>query len=224
MTTFPYNRNVPNAPDDPADDQPEMLKNTQSTDDIIAEDHVSFTKANGGYHKIIHLVAQGAGAIPLPASSLGYLWSRTDHSYTGNEDLWFRGGGLAAGAAGEIQMTLPFKPDSGTVVTPNDPGPPTGGSQGYSFLPGGILIQWGSTALGLSSSSSVVFNKTYNATPPLILLTPFFYSSQTVNNIFYYISASSATGFTMLGRISASALTNKFYFNWLAIGQALPPT
>src|SRR6188508_1037394 len=54
MTQFNYNRNIPFATNSPAADQPNMLTNTNSTDDLIAVDHNSFNVPDGGYHKIIH--------------------------------------------------------------------------------------------------------------------------------------------------------------------------
>lgn len=42
MSSFTYYLNIPNAPDDPADDQPKMLQNTNSISSIIAVDHFTF--------------------------------------------------------------------------------------------------------------------------------------------------------------------------------------
>ncbi len=49
--TFNFNSSIPAANNNPSVDQPDMLTNNQSTDGILAVDHVSFNTANGGQHK-----------------------------------------------------------------------------------------------------------------------------------------------------------------------------
>lgn len=49
--SFTYLRDIPDGPNNPSNDQPNMKINTNSTDDILAVDHVSFNTANGGTHK-----------------------------------------------------------------------------------------------------------------------------------------------------------------------------
>ncbi len=67
MTNFAYNNGVPAGPNDPSDDQPEMLINTQSIQSILAVDHVTLGVDDGGTHKQINFVnkfAQGAQTDP----------------------------------------------------------------------------------------------------------------------------------------------------------------
>jgi len=49
--TFSFNTNIPAAPNNPSVDQPDMIVNNQSTNGIIAVDHITFNTANGGQHK-----------------------------------------------------------------------------------------------------------------------------------------------------------------------------
>lgn len=49
--TFTFNTNIPAANNNPSVDQPDMLTNNQSTDALLAVDHVSFNALNGGQHK-----------------------------------------------------------------------------------------------------------------------------------------------------------------------------
>lgn len=49
--TFTFSTAVPAPNNDPSVDQPDMLINNQSTDGILAVDHISFNTANGGQHK-----------------------------------------------------------------------------------------------------------------------------------------------------------------------------
>lgn len=53
--TFTYNNAVPAAANNPSNDQPDMLTNTQSINSIIAVDHATFNTANGGTHTQVHL-------------------------------------------------------------------------------------------------------------------------------------------------------------------------
>jgi hypothetical protein len=48
--TFSYNNAVPATNNNPSDDQPDMLINTESIEDILAVDHISFNTAGGGQH------------------------------------------------------------------------------------------------------------------------------------------------------------------------------
>ena len=58
MTTFNYNRNIPNAPNNPSSDQPLMQINTNSIEDLLDVDHFSFGETNGGTHKQVQLINQ----------------------------------------------------------------------------------------------------------------------------------------------------------------------
>jgi len=72
--TFAYFPNVPNAPDDPADDQPQMQINTASISSLISVDHIGFNTANGGYHNVIHFTSQGSD--PAPIALIGQLYTK----------------------------------------------------------------------------------------------------------------------------------------------------
>lgn len=65
MTNFAYNRNIPASPNNPSNDQPLMQTNTNSTDDILEVNHVSFEANNGGLHTKVqfdaNIAAPGLG-------------------------------------------------------------------------------------------------------------------------------------------------------------------
>src|ERR1017187_2807970 len=65
--TITYNRNIPDGPNNPSTDQPNMKTNTNSIDDIIAVDHQSFSGQNAGYHTVIHETSQ----LSLPTAIAG---------------------------------------------------------------------------------------------------------------------------------------------------------
>lgn len=51
--TFPYTPSIPNAPNDPADDQALMQQNYASIQDLIGVNHVLFNTATGGQHTFL---------------------------------------------------------------------------------------------------------------------------------------------------------------------------
>jgi len=53
--SFTFNTAIPAAANNPSVDQPDMLTNNQSTDSILAVDHISFNTANGGNHLQVHM-------------------------------------------------------------------------------------------------------------------------------------------------------------------------
>ena len=61
-----YNNAIPNAPNNPSVDQPKMQTNTDSIDQIIGVDHVSFNTNDGGWHK---QVTFNSPHIPVPPVS-----------------------------------------------------------------------------------------------------------------------------------------------------------
>jgi hypothetical protein len=132
--TFSYFPNVPNAPDDPADDQPQMQINTASISSLISVDHIGFNTANGGYHNIIHFPNQGSD--PAPIALIGQLYTKqvTFNSITDNA-LFFESGG-------------------GRITQLTTPGTASGTANGYTFLPGGIILQWGVVSMAFSSGST----------------------------------------------------------------------
>lgn len=50
MSSFVYNRDIPNAPNDPSVDQPNMKINNNSIEDWSAVDHVGYNTSGGGRH------------------------------------------------------------------------------------------------------------------------------------------------------------------------------
>lgn len=61
--TFTFFPNVPAAPDDPADDQPQMQQNNSAIFNLIPVDHIGFNAlANNGKHQQVQLLPQTGNA------------------------------------------------------------------------------------------------------------------------------------------------------------------
>jgi hypothetical protein len=147
MTTYTYDPTVPNGNDPPRNDQPFMQTNSASIFGIIGVDHVGFNIANGGAHKQTQLKETLGGSGTIPIGLLGNTYETIYSSVTsGSGDLWFVRGASPTG----IQLT--------------GPGTPSALANGYTFLPGGLLIQWG--VVNTTSSSGTVTFSTANIAFP----------------------------------------------------------
>lgn len=172
MPNFIYKRDIPFSTHNPSADQPNMQINTNSTDDIIKIDHYSFNDTNGGYHKQVNLVNEANPGTPAGVGSV---------LFSSNNEWAFQNASLGVNA---IQMT-------------NSAAFPIVAASGRSFLPGGLVIEWGSgtTSLPLGTLTQN-FISTYNtvfygnvsvistgdAIANLVLITPTQISIATKNN------------------------------------------
>jgi hypothetical protein len=147
--TFTYNINVPNGPNDPADDQPQMLTNTVSISNLIAVDHIGFNVPEGGLHKQVTMNNQTPPGI---GTGDGVFFASLNNS--NSYPAW-------QNALGPIAMMT---------------NPPLQNATGYSPLPGGMLIQWGiGTTTG--TNTLILFGTSFSllgvaANPYTVVCTP----------------------------------------------------
>jgi len=133
-------------------DQPLMRANFQYLTATLGTDHQialnDMSNASGeGYHKEIHFVQQGGD--PGAIATIGQLYTK---AISGDTCLFFKTG------AGLIQqLTTPVSPANAT--------------SGTSFLPGGIMIQWG-TNTPASDPQTVTFNQAFGANAFAVIATP----------------------------------------------------
>ncbi len=135
MPNFIYKDNIPFSTNNPSNDQPNMLTNTNSIDGIIGIDHFSFNDNRGGTHQQVQLFNTSGVNGAIPAGLQGNGWETLYASATaGNGEIWFVRGATATG----IQLT--------------GPGNPIALSQGSTFLPGGLILKWGSGSIPANST------------------------------------------------------------------------
>ncbi len=127
MTNFSYNRDIPDGPHNPSTDQPLMKTNTNSTDDLINVDHVSFGQTDGGYHRSIHLINQAIN--PSPSANAIQVFSKT--------------------ATSPASRQLFFEDTSGNVAQLTGA---LASANGYVWL-SGMLIQWGNVPIGTATAT-----------------------------------------------------------------------
>lgn len=143
MSYFTYYTNIPAENNKPSLDQPSMQTNTNSIDGIIDIDHVGFQQALGGYHTVVHLTNQGTSptGIPTPVSAIGELFTLQSPAlgtFPQDQTMWWQ-----SGTGNPVQMTMNFTP----VLNNNS---------GYTFLPGGMILQYGFQAFSNTGSGSTV--------------------------------------------------------------------
>lgn len=183
-----YNPNVPTGLIKLKIDYKNVQNNFVQINDTYGIDHVPLTDNSGtfpsglnGAHKIVHLVPQSG--TPTAYTSVGELYSKSINSIQTDIALFYQ-----TGAGREIQMTMNVVPS------------PT--YNGYSFLPGGLLYQWGFTLVSTSTSSVQSFPIAFpNATISIVA------------TLFYSGSVPSGRA-TVCIKTDHTSATSKTQFNW----------
>lgn len=121
-----YTNNIPDTPNDPSNDQPNMKTNTNSIQSIIQIDHAGFNDNNGGYHTVIHQVKQVSDPANIANFNEVYAKDYTPDTTGGVADTQLF---IQSGLGAISQLTGYLTTDTVT-------------SDGWQWV-GGVLIQWG---------------------------------------------------------------------------------
>jgi hypothetical protein len=191
MTFQTYTTAIPGSGDNPSVSQGPMAVNCTSIANLIAIDHFGFNNNQGGYHNIIHQPFQSPSVDPAPLAGIGQTYVKTVGS---DQQLFYESGNGVIS-----QITSPFTPLPAT--------------NGFSYLPGGILIQWGLATT--ASGSTITFPTAFSTAVYNIQCSIF---QNTTNRHFVYARTSTLANFVTTQLDSGgSAETNTF--NWVAIGK-----
>ncbi len=143
MTFINYNLDIPDGPNNPSVDQPKMKVNTNSIDQILDIDHFSFEENNGGLHRQVTLPLRGGSPGTIPpgrAANEGTLYTKTANTTT---QLFY----TPDNSTNEYQLT---RTNSAGIALFGANTTNYGGaiatflySGGWTFLPGGLLMQYG---------------------------------------------------------------------------------
>ncbi len=120
-------RDIPAASEFLSDSQSKIKNNFNGSDDVFGVDHYQFsnTTAKIGGHKQCQLDEQVSADGSLPVGLKGAGWETLYASVSNSVgDLW-----MSRGGAPGIRLT--------------GPDTPTAANNGHTFLPGGIVINWG---------------------------------------------------------------------------------
>jgi len=191
-----YTLDIPNAPNNPSQDQPLMKANTNAINTLLAVDHVPFNFGTSGYHTVIHQTTQSLDPVTIAGVNQVYAKNITPVSTVTSTDTQFftkTGAGIISQLTGRLD-----------------------GAEGYVWV-GGILFQWGNANF---PSGSITFK---DRVPGAIdfpnnifaVYVSFKNTSGSSNNATIGVRNPLTTGFTV-STTGSSASWSGYY--WLAIG------
>jgi len=132
-----YTINIPDAPNNPSNDQPPMKVNTNSINSIVQIDHAGFNDNNGGYHTIIHQVKQVSD--PANIANFNEVYAK---DYTPD----------TTGGVADTQLFT----QTGSGIISQLTGFSLGDLEdGWQWV-GGVLLQWGRAGNATATSGSFV--------------------------------------------------------------------
>lgn len=133
MPNYNYTTDVPNPPNLPSTDVGSMQTNTNSINSWAQVDHFGFNAGNpGGYHKQATFLDEAAPGVPAGLNSVLFSNLQGGNSWP----FW-------QNALGSFQIT-------GSASANN---PSAAGLNGWTFLPGGFILQWGQFLFGAQSGT-----------------------------------------------------------------------
>jgi len=203
-----YQPNIPSGIVDLDQDYLNIKGNFQQLNTTYGIDHVAYSVSlNNGYHKALHLIPQAA---PAAISGIGELYTQTtnDGVNTGQQVFYQFIDGSAVTI--NIPLTRNFLPAVGTNVSFP--------SNGYTFLPGGFIFQWGSVSATSATSVPVVFSTSGNINFPAsifnVQVSRIHSASSPGSNSMWVQS----TGLTTSGFTIHNDDGHSWIYNWTAIG------
>jgi hypothetical protein len=194
-----YNENVPVATNDPGVDQPKLTENTNSTSQLISQDHIGFGTDGSGFHKYLHLFRQLT--VPEGFTNYGSFYTKNDSGI----NLFFSN----SDTLNEYKLTKVDNTNFSTfgLMTAYSNG--TTGEFGWTFLPGGIRVLYGLTNIN-AVSTTVIFPIPFST---VFVVLPIYLSVAT--NREWRLAQFNNTDFTL-------TLSNTFpvgsQISWMAIG------
>lgn len=219
MTNFSYNRDIPDGPNNPSNDQPLMKTNTNSTDNLINEDHFSFGVNDGGLHKQVRMPNRGGfpGSIPpgLIANE-GTLYTKSVSTFT---QLFY----TPDTSTNEYQLTR-----TGTAAFPQfgKKIPYTSGlvgattEGGWTFLAGngtdgGMILQYGTVTFTVPKNGSFTVNLPIGYSTENMVMTISINRTSGAGGDQCYINTKNLTSFTFFTSTSGTGFQS---FDFMAIG------
>lgn len=136
-----YNQNIPGANDLLSQSQSEIQENFSQIKTVIDINHITFGDANQGKHLYLQLPEHAA---PTTAVNEGGLYANVGTTSTVTE-LFFR------------------RENNGELIPMTERA--TGGAPGWTYLPSGIMLQWGSANLigADAAGTTVAFVRSFPA-------------------------------------------------------------
>lgn len=194
--SLPYTGNVPISGQSLGQSRPLINANFQSINTIFGRNHFSFSSSNAGKHKCCVFPNISGSDIPTTGSSEIAIFAKAVPG--GSSNLFWK---RRSDNATHIQMT-------NTVgISAN--------SDGYSFLPGGLMIQWGfETIVDSGTGTTVSFSPSFDGAPFIFVITASYSGSGTAAGVSYDPSTLLSSGV----RAKLTTGSGSRACNWIAIG------
>lgn len=191
-----YTADVPQAAQTIAATQPLINDNFGAINTVFGANHVTFNEANAGMHNFMQMPEQSSD--PTTVANVCALYSK---EFDVADD-------------GTLVTTLFFKNESSGDVTTFG-GPSLLASAGYSYLPGGLLVQW--NRVNAVSSGAVSFPIEFGEAAYYVNFIPS--GSATNNRLFFRIEGvpTAASFVPLIVDRNDTPTTNPI--NWIAIGK-----
>ena len=210
-----FNPNIPRPTDLLSNSQGDLLANNTNLNAIFARNHIALNVAtNKGKHTFIEMPASAGIPTPVPGliAGEGTLYTKTATSIT---NLFY----TADAGAKQYQLTRAidasfalFATNTAYVSSPVNSNTVSGG---WSFLPGGMLFQYGIVTINGSPGATAVTYPVAFASPAYMLqVTAITSSSGGDQTAAIRVSQGSNTGFN----INSSSTGTVTGFNWMAVG------
>lgn len=197
----PILTDTPLGPDILSDSQVDLRNSFNYLQSALDRDHkVQFDVATGtdnqqGLHRKLSLFPTGMANPPLTPGAQTMMFTSSSDLYIQNNSNF----------AAKVQLTN------------NAMGAPSNASNGYTWLAGGMIMQWGTTALLLQlSTTPVVFPIAFSAVPYSVVITPV-YTGISLNQTNPITIRGNPTALQFVIQ-NALSVANQIRAYWIAIG------
>jgi len=189
-----YNENIPQASDNPSQSQAQILDNFQAISTAFNTNHGNFNAADQGKHSFLQMPEQSS-APATSANEMGFYTKES--SLTSIAEMFIR----RESNGTEIEFTSSL-----------------GAANGWTRLPSGILLKWGTG----SGSGAHTTNFPTGATIPVYaaVYTGFVVTADSSGtpNTFATFRSVSTTGISVYGSRRTSTTSTATTYNYLVIG------
>jgi hypothetical protein len=215
--TYTFNAAIPQSSDFIDDSQGDLLNNNIAINGIFARNHVPMVDVTNGQGRHTFVEMTNSAGIPAPAGSLqdksGTLYTKRGSSVS---DLFYSNDN----SGNQYQISNVVKTSDNNRFPAFGKNIPLGvapyngfGSGGWTFLPGGLLMQYGNAPADNVFGTTIVFPVPFSATPYSIQLIPVVDDTSTIR---LSVLEGSQTALQFLTNSTKSSHLISFY--WVAIG------
>lgn len=218
LPQYNFNNAIPAADNNPSADQPEMLNNNRAAVNAIAVDHIGYGTSGTGYHQWVRMrKVNPVNTVPPVIATYGGVYTNTATSVGAGTETNLYYTPDASGRAYQLSRTIDA--NFAQFATNTNYAPIVANRNGgWTFLPGGLMLQYGIADVAASGTvTTVVFPVAYTGVPFSITIGSITGegNSPGENNQFIKEGTVSTTQFQVVN--SSGSPNRKIY--WQAIGK-----